>query len=105
MLMQESAYKLSAKNIKCGTSMYTGKKDCIIIDYGIGQINHKTINTFKFDQDKLLSNLDYSIEAAAIVLSDFKRMYGKKEVDYWSRYNSSNVQARLNYKRRVTRYM
>lgn len=105
MLMQESGYNVSAKNVRCGTSITTGQKDCVVIDYGIGQINHKTIQHFKFDQKKLLSNLDYSVEAAAIVLADFKRMYGKKESDYWTRYNSGTKTNRQVYKRLVARYM
>lgn len=88
MLMQESAYKISAKNIRCGISIETGQKDCIIDDYGIGQINHKTIKAFNFDQQKLLTDLTYSVEASAKVLADFKRIYYKSEPDtWWSRYN------------------
>lgn len=105
MLMQESSYKISAKGLKCGISITTGEKDCVVVDYGIGQINHKTIKNFNFDQKKLLSDIEYSIEAAAIVLADFKRMYGKKEVEYWTRYNSSNPTARHTYKKLVARYM
>lgn len=103
--MQESAYKISATNVKCGISVTTGEKDCIIIDRGIGQINHKTIKHFKFDPNKLVSNLEYSVEAAAIVLADFKRMYGKKEVEYWTRYNASTKSKRQVYKNLVARYM
>lgn len=72
--MQESSYRLSAKNPECG-------------DYGIGQINHKTIKSLNLDEKKLLSDLTYSVEAAAIVLSHFKR-YQKREPDTWyCRYN------------------
>lgn len=105
MLMQESSYQISAKGLKCGISITTGEKDCVVVDYGIGQINHKTIKNFNFDEKKLLSDVEYSIEAAAIVLADFKRMYGKKEVDFWTRYNSSNPTARHAYKKLVARYM
>ena len=103
--MQESAYKVSAKNLRCGVSMTTGEKDCVIVDFGIGQINHKTIKHFNFDQKKLLSDIEYSVEASAIVLADFKRMYGKKEVDFWSRYNASTPSKRQTYKMLVARYM
>lgn len=104
MLMQESSYKLSAKNLKCGISITTGKKDCVVVDLGIGQINHKTVVNFKFDQNKLMSDLNYSVEAAAIVLADFKRMYGKKEIEYWTRYNASDKDKRQVYKNLVARY-
>lgn len=105
ILMQESAYKVSAKNIHCGVSVYSGKEDCIVIDFGIGQINHKTIKVFNFDKNKLLSDLAYSIEASAIVLADFRRMYGQKESDYWSRYNAGTRSKRQVYKTLVARYL
>jgi hypothetical protein len=105
LLMQESGYKIAAKNVKCGTSITSGERDCVIVDFGIGQINHKTIETFKFDKRKLLSDLTYSVEAAALVLADFKRMYGHKEQDYWTRYNSGNRSKREVYKSLVARYM
>lgn len=105
MLMQESSYKISAKNIRCGVSMTTGEKDCVVMDYGIGQINHKTIKHFGFDETRLLSDLEYSVEAAAIVLADFKRMYGQKEKEYWTRYNASTPSKREKYRMLVARYM
>lgn len=105
MLMQESSYRISAQNVSCGVSLSTGEKDCVAVDYGIGQINHRTIKNFKFDQKKLLSDLNYSVEASAIVLADFKRMYGHKEDEYWTRYNASNPEKRQVYKTLVARYM
>lgn len=103
--MQESAYKISAKNINCGVSIYDGKQDCVVVDFGIGQINYRTIKSFKFDKTKLLSDLEYSVEAAAIVLEDFKKVHGKKETEFWTRYNASNPEKRLVYKTLVARYM
>ena len=85
-------------------SITTGKQDCVVVDYGIGQINHKTIKNFNFDQKKLLSDLTYSVEAAAVVLADFKRMYGKKEETYWTRYNASSPTKREVYRVLVARY-
>ncbi len=103
--MQESGYKISAKNLRCGVSVTTGEKDCVVVDFGIGQINYKTIRHFNFDQKKLLSDMEYSIEAAAVVLADFKRMYGKKEDTFWTRYNASSPDKRETYRILVARYM
>lgn len=103
--MQESSYKISAKNIRCGTSVVSGKEDCIIVDFGIGQINHKTIKAFNFDKNKLLSDLEYSVEAAATVLADFKRVHGNKDSEFWTRYNSGDREKRQIYKNLVARYM
>jgi len=109
--MQESAYKISAKNLKCGISITTGERDCIAVDFGIGQINHKTIKSYKFDQVKLMSDLTYSVEASAIVLSDFKKKYGKNDSEYWTRYNAGVKNTptvkrnRAIYKNLVARYL
>ena len=105
ILMQESSYRIEAKNIRCGVSVVTGKEDCIVIDFGIGQINHKTIKAFNFNKKKLLSDLEYSVNASATVLADFKRSHGKKEVEWWSRYNSGDPAKRQIYKTLVARYM
>lgn len=91
IIAQESGYKLNAVNTKSK-------------DYGIAQINQKTIKAFEFDQHRLLTDLRYSIEAGAIVLSDFKRRYGHREKDYWTRFNSSIPEKREEYKQLVLRY-
>lgn len=92
ILRQECRYKLSCVND-------------LTKDYGIGQINIKTIKAFKFDKKRILNDLDYSVEAAVIVLADFKRMYGHKEKDYWTRYNTSNPEKRKKYKQLVAQYL
>lgn len=92
ILMQESRYNVRAINHKSK-------------DYGIGQINKRTIANFNFDQTKILTDVEYSVEAAAIVLADFKRMYGKKDSQYWTRYNSSDKTKRQVYKQLVARYL
>lgn len=95
ILMQESSYRLSAKNCKAG----------VCADYGIGQIYHKTVTHFGMDVKRLTTDLEYSVEAAAIILADFDRMYGHKESDYWTRYNTSKPSLRKLYKERVKRWL
>jgi soluble lytic murein transglycosylase-like protein len=104
MLMQESGYRIDAKNIVCGRSVSTGKSDCVVQDWGVGQINRKTVKAFKFDQKRLITDLEYSIEAAALVLANFKKAYGTSDKEYWTRYNSGVSSKRHFYKRLVTRY-
>jgi soluble lytic murein transglycosylase-like protein len=94
ILMQESTYKLAAKNCK--------KSRCT--DYGISQIHKSTVKNYNFDKHKLLNDLEYSIEAGFKVLSDFKEKYGNKEKDYWTRYNTSHMYKRKIYKKLVMRY-
>ena len=95
ILAQESMYKLDAKN--CW--------DNVCHDYGIAQINKKTIEAFNFDKKRLMLDLEYSVKAGAIVLADFKRMYGEKEKDFWTRYNTSHPEKRQKYKQLVTRFL
>lgn len=77
ILMQESGYKLYAKNCH--------KYGC---DLGIAQIYEKTARAYGFETDRLMYDLAYSLEAGAIVLSYFKKRYAKKEPNRWfSRYN------------------
>lgn len=91
ILMQESRYKLDAFNPDTK-------------DHGIAQINEKTAIAFGFNIHKLHHNLEYSVEAGAVVLADFRRMYGKKEEDWWTRYNSSRPSQRQIYGNLVAQY-
>lgn len=89
MLMQESSYKLNVLS----------KSN----DYSIGQINIKTIKYYNFDKNRLLIDLDYSINCTAQILKDLKKNY--KEPNYWSRYNTSHKIKRKKYEQLVMRYM
>lgn len=92
ILAQESMYTLNAVNKQSK-------------DFGIAQINWRTVERYGFDKKRLLTDLEYSVKAGAIVLADFKRMYGKREKNYWSRYNSSDDEKRKEYEILVARYM
>lgn len=86
--MQESSYKMGAKGIKCGVSLTTGEKDCVAVDFGIGQINYKTIKGYKLDQKKLMTDMTYSVDSAARVLADFKRFQKSEPNTWYCRYNA-----------------
>jgi hypothetical protein len=96
--MQESSYQLDAVNCY----KIRGKESC---DYCMMQINDRTAENFGFDKERLVSDLNYCLEAGAQVLKDFKRMYGKKEVEWWTRYNSSKDEKRELYKTKVERWL
>jgi|CXWL01.1.fsa_nt_gi hypothetical protein len=100
MLMQESGYRLSAKN--CTYDIFEYEK---CTDYGISQIHVTTVTRYKFNQARLTSDLVYSLRAGLRVLSDFKKRYGHKDRYYWTRYNSSDPIARLRYKEKVMRWL
>jgi len=120
ILAQESMYNVSAKNCTTGlhevvvtdnqgivdldkSPAYIKKQVCT--DFGIGQIFYKTADSYDFDFVKLTTDVDYSVEAAAIVLEHFKNKYSKKESNWWTRYNASNKEAREKYKDLVERFI
>jgi hypothetical protein len=92
ILMQESSYKLSAINTASS-------------DYGISQINKRTAKAFGFNKDRLITDLEYSIEAGAIVLADFQRMYAKKDPLWFTRYNHNKPSLRKKYLKSISRWM
>ena len=93
ILAQESQYQLTAYNPKTK-------------DWGISQINEKTIENYHLNKARLVLDLDYSVAAGAMVLADFQRMYAKFEKNNWySRYNSSKDNKRKQYEAAVGKYL
>jgi len=116
ILAQESLYNLEAVNCTKGfRDPFPGEATIqvypyyhegkVCTDFGISQIHFKTIKSYQFDTKKLVSDLEYSVNAGAEVLSDMKRMYQSQETDYWTRYNSSKRHKREIYKQLVERFM
>jgi len=106
ILAQESGYNLAAKNCVSGYAAGTGEIVKICADIGISQLNYRNIEKLKLDVDRLQVDLEYSVEAGANILSNFKKRYSKKEpVSYWSRYNSSTPSKRRIYELLVERYL
>lgn len=57
-------------------------------DFGLMQVNAYNIKAMKLDKQRLLSDIDYSINAGAAILSYFKRRYAKGQPKTWyCRYN------------------
>lgn len=92
ILMQESSYRLNAVN-----------KDSS--DYGMSQINHRTIAAFGFDKERLMTDLEYSIEAAGIVLADFKKRHAHKDPIWFARYNHGKPSIKRRYFEKIKRWM
>lgn len=92
ILAQECRYKLNCINTTT-------------LDYSIGQINIRTIKAFKMDKKRLMTDLEYAVEMSVVVLADFKRMYGKKEPDWFTRYNSSNFEKRKKYGQLIAKFL
>lgn len=58
------------------------------LDYGIGQINYRTIASYKFNKERLTKDEFYSVDAAAQVLLALQKQYAKREPATWlCRYN------------------
>lgn len=95
IIMAESGYKLNTVNLKT-------------LDYGIMQINYKTIKAYKFDKRRLTSDLRYSLAAGVKVYAYFYKRYGLKEGVM--RYNCGTKQSCVksksakNYLKKVLKY-
>lgn len=59
----------------------------ICTDFGISQIYYKTAHGWKFEIERLTTDLEYSVEAGAIVLHDIMDRFEAKDVNWWTRYN------------------
>jgi soluble lytic murein transglycosylase-like protein len=60
-------------------------------DYGLAQINIRNIKARNWDKKRILTDAKYSAERGAIILSEFKKRYAKREPDTWvCRYNIGN---------------
>lgn len=129
ILMQESAYKLDARNCNAGlfwrssvpdygyilpfvssnqdiNKYFKQPKNRTCYDFGIGQINHVTIVRNNLESIRLISDVHYSVDAAGMIISRLKNRYEKIEPDtWWTRYNAISPNKRLTYKKLVTRYM
>jgi len=111
ILMQESRYSLKAKGCHSGLRQETIDNKVQLIetricsDFGISQIYYKTARRYKLDIHLLTTDLQYSIEAGAKVLSGFKKRYSKRETDWWTRYNASSRVKRKIYKELVERFL
>lgn len=94
MLKQESSYILNSVSKSCGVlDLDTYDKTCVYSDFGISQVNYKTAKHYKFNLTKLLTNLEYSINSGAKVLSWFRKRYSKTEPTmWWTRYNCGTKQ-------------
>jgi hypothetical protein len=79
--------------------------DVVYTDLGVMQAYQKTIRLYDFDPDKLLVNMDYALDCAAIILSDFKKMYGQREIDWYTRYNAGDPIKRIEYKNNISRWL
>jgi len=107
ILMQESGYSLDALNII--EAYVDGQKKNVITDFSIAQIHVSNIDRFGFDVHLLMHDLEYAVEAGAIVLASFKR-YSKTDPDWWVRYNcgTRGTTQRMTckiYKNLVRRYL
>ena len=93
ILASESGYFVGAINSKTR-------------DYGIGQISITNIRTLKLSKKKLLTDIEYSVDASALILSWFQERYAKKEPKTWfCRYNVGTRRIKGVIKRICVRYV
>lgn len=90
---------------RCDEYSIRFKEHKVCMDFGIAQINHNTAAAFGFNIFKLTEDLEYSVNAGAIVLSDFQKRFRQREPSsYWTRYNASSPSKREIYRTLVKRF-
>jgi len=80
---------------------------------GNGSYKAETIKAYGFDKNRLLTNLEYSVNAGAKVLSWFHKVYKRKETNWFCRYNvgtgslkdKARLKRCLTYKNKVRRWL
>lgn len=89
ILMQESSYNIKAKNCVQGFAEDQSDLIKVCVDFGISQVNIHNIQAYELDYNRLLTDLEYSVEAGAMILSWFAKTYKEKEPESWyCRYNT-----------------
>lgn len=91
--MQESTYRKNAVN-----------KNRFSADYGLFQINSKTVREYGLNKKKLIEDMEYSVNAYFQVMKDKNRLCEKLKNDAWSCYHSKTPSLRLKYKKLVNKY-
>lgn len=92
-------------DMKSKLRSYVNQEVTICEDFGIGQINHRNIQKFKIDKDKLLTDLDYSVDISAFMLKKIKGYYKRNDSNWFTRYNAVSPSKRQIYKELVERYL
>lgn len=73
-------------------------------DYSIAQFNVETIKQRKLNKQRLIMDSNYAIFHMVKMLSEIKAIHGKKEVSWYSRYNTSTPSKRKLYEKAVLKY-
>lgn len=84
-------HKVERSVLSCVLKIESGYRMGLIsetFDYGLAQVNIRTIKAFKLDKDKLLTNLEYNVSTAAFILRTYKKAFAFDEPTNWiARYN------------------
>lgn len=106
IFMQESSYISHNHAMYCGVEKDTiNYETCVIVDFGMGQINYRTAKALKLDLNRLKWDMEYNIDCSFKIMKDFKNRYFKTEYYWWTRYNSSTPSYRNQYRENVQRWM
>lgn len=93
------------ETMRASIKAYTNEEITVCADFGIGQINYRNIAKLGFDKERLLTDLDYSVDIAALMLKKKYKYYGKTGPDWWTRYNAYDPDKRKIYKKMVERFL
>ncbi len=96
ILFQESSLRLDPQNCKVNFTRCN--------DMGIGQVRYSVWGkTLKIDKKRMVTDVEYAIEQVYAVLSHYKLQYGKRELNWFTRYHSGDPEFRAIYMRKLNR--
>lgn len=93
------------KDMKDRMLAMTAEPITVCTDFGIGQIWYRTAAKMGIDLNRIILDLEYSVDKSAEILADFYQRYGHREKDWWTRYNASSRKKRDVYLNLVERYL
>lgn len=97
IMFQESSLRLDPQNCLDKSTRCQG-------DYGIGQVRYKVWKShLNLDKKRMLTDLNYSVEMSVKVLADYKKRYGKRELNWYTRYHSATPIHRANYADKINK--
>jgi hypothetical protein len=97
IMFQESSLRVDPQNCLANPKRCTG-------DYGIGQVRYSVWSKqFNIDKKRMMTDLDYSVKVSVKVLADYKVRYGKKELNWYTRYHSGTPQYRAVYMAKINK--
>lgn len=94
IMFKESSLRMDPQNCKVNFTKCN--------DMGIGQVRYSVWGkVLNIDKKRMVTDVDYAVRKTFKVLHDYKSRYGKKELNWFTRYHSATPELRYAYMQRL----